>query len=152
MARAQLAREQAAHATRVSRIDAREVSVRGKERGHEEKEEELRAWHERLQAYEAEREWEHWRRDSMRKLQSEIERKVPSEEWRQRTPLHTLPVPARPATSHHLPSHAVAYRYMPLHTVRCRLRSGGSACSVRSPRWSSTKERTHGSRRRWPTG
>ena len=58
MARAQLAREQAAHATRVTRIDAREVSVRGKERGHEEKEEELRAWHERLQAYEAERDCE----------------------------------------------------------------------------------------------
>ena len=84
VARAQLAREQSAHSTRVSRIDAREAAVRGKERGHEEKEEELRAWHERLQEYETEREWEHWRKDSMRKLQSEIERKVPTEELRQR--------------------------------------------------------------------
>ena len=83
-ARAQLTREQDAHASRVARVDSRETVVHQLKSELEKKESELKEWSDKLQAYEAEQEWEHWRKDSMRKVSSEIERKVPPDEWKQR--------------------------------------------------------------------
>lgn len=61
-----------------------QARLRGIEEAHQAKEDELKEWAARLEAYEAEQEWDHWRKDAMRKISSEIERKVPPDEWRQR--------------------------------------------------------------------
>ena len=82
--RAALALEQEAHADRMARLEAREAKVRAAEATLGGRKQELEAWHEQLTEYEAEQHWEHWRRDGMRNLMTELVRKVPRDEWKAR--------------------------------------------------------------------
>lgn len=81
-------------ALQLARVGAREEALAEKERTQYEKEIALQTKHEELTTYEQERAWDHWQKDSMRKLLTEIERKVGQSYRRMllsRCERHTLP-------------------------------------------------------------
>ena len=72
------------HADRKARLEAREAALGAREASNAARQAELEAWHREMEEYQAEQYWEHWRRDGMRNIMTEIERKVPRDEWKQR--------------------------------------------------------------------
>ena len=82
--RTKLKHEQQVHSDRKTRLEAREAALAAREATGAARQAELEAWHLELEEYQAAQYWEHWRRDGMRSIMTELVRKVPRDEWKVR--------------------------------------------------------------------
>ena len=82
--RTKLKHEQQVYSDRKTRLEAREAALAAREATGAARQAELEAWHLELEEYQAAQYWEHWRRDGMRSIMTELVRKVPRDEWKVR--------------------------------------------------------------------